>query len=106
LALAIAGATLISASSLTVVMAQEILPHRVGLASGLTLGLAFGAGGLGTTGLGVFADNFGLSGTMLVLVFLPLPVVILSLILPSGKPGPGKTSLPVEQDLELARNSK
>ncbi len=103
LALAIAGATLISASSLTVVMAQEILPNRVGLASGLTLGLAFGAGGLGTSALGKYADIFGLSQTMLLLVLLPLPVVLLSLLLPTGKPGSGKPSLKLEQEPHLAK---
>ncbi len=103
LALAIAGATLISASSLTVVMAQEILPNRVGLASGLTLGLAFGAGGLGTSALGKYADIFGLSQTMLILVLLPVPVVLLSLLLPTGKPGAGKPSLKLEQEPHLAK---
>jgi MFS transporter, FSR family, fosmidomycin resistance protein len=103
ISLAIAGATLISASSLTVVMAQEILPNRVGLASGLTLGLAFGAGGLGATALGKYADIFGLSQTMLLLVFIPLPVVILSLILPTAKPASAETGLPVEQEAHLAK---
>lgn len=85
-ALAIAGATLISASSLTVVMAQEMLPNNVGLASGLTLGLAFGAGGLGASALGKYADVFGIGQTMVVLTFLPLIVVGLSLLLPGRKP--------------------
>jgi FSR family fosmidomycin resistance protein-like MFS transporter len=103
ISLAIAGATLISASSLTVVMAQEILPNRVGLASGLTLGLAFGAGGLGATALGKYTDIFGLSQTMLLLVFIPLPVVILSLILPTAKPASAKSDFPVEPEAHLAK---
>ena len=47
LAISLAGASLIAASPLTVVMAQELLPNNIGLASGLTLGLGFGAGGVG-----------------------------------------------------------
>jgi len=85
ISLAIAGATLISASSLTVVIAQEMLPDNVGLASGLTLGLAFGTGGLGAAALGKYADFFGLSQTMLLLTLLPILVVILSLMMPGKK---------------------
>ncbi len=83
--LAIVGATLMGASSLTVVMAQELLPNRVGLASGLTLGLAFGAGGLGAAALGKFADVSSIGHTMVVLAFLPLVVVALSTLMPSDK---------------------
>jgi FSR family fosmidomycin resistance protein-like MFS transporter len=86
ISLAITGATLISASSLTVVIAQELLPNNVGLASGLTLGLAFGTGGLGAAALGKYADFFGLSQTMLILTLLPILVVVLSLMMPSKKP--------------------
>ncbi len=86
LAVAVAGSTLISASTLQVVMAQELLPRRVGLASGLTLGLGFGAGGLGASVLGKFADIFGLPQTMGVLAVIPLLVVGLCLLMPgTGK---------------------
>ncbi len=85
--LALAGTSLVSASSLTVVMAQEILPNNIGLATGLTLGLGFGAGGIGAAGLGRYADAFGLSQTMFVLTLLPIPVVLLSFFI-SYKPRP------------------
>lgn len=85
-ALAVAGATLISASTLSVVMAQELLPNSVGLASGLTLGLAFGAGGIGASVLGKFADLVGLPQTMVVLALLPLIVVVLSLMMTDTRP--------------------
>ena len=58
--LAIAGMALLASNSVTVVFAQELLPHRIGLASGLTLGLAFGAGGLGVGVSGFMADLLGL----------------------------------------------
>ncbi len=83
--IALAGAALIAASSLTVVMAQEAMPNSIGLASGLTLGLGFGAGGLGAAALGKYADLFGLPQTMMVLAFLPLAVVGFTLLMPGGK---------------------
>ena len=59
--LASAGAALLASNSVTVVYAQELLPQRIGLASGLTLGLAFGAGGLGVGVSGVMADLRGIA---------------------------------------------
>lgn len=92
IALAIAGASLISASSLTVVMAQELLPDNVGLASGLTLGLGFGAGGLGAAALGALGDAHGIGATMQALAWLPVPLVLASLLLP------GRTVSPAWED--------
>ena len=37
-------------------MSQEYLPSRLGLASGVSLGLAIGVGGIAAAGLGVVAD--------------------------------------------------
>lgn len=93
--IALAGGTLIAASSLTVVMAQEILPNSIGLASGLTLGLGFGAGGLGASALGALANNIGLPATMVIIALLPIPVVLLSLIMPSTKKIEAKAIEPV-----------
>ena len=83
--LGIAGAALISASSLTVVMAQATMPNNIGLASGLTLGLGFGAGGLGAAALGKLADVSGISLTMVIVAFLPILIIALSLLMPSQK---------------------
>jgi len=69
--LAIGGAALQASHSVTVVFAQELLPQRVAMASGLTLGLAFGAGGLGVGVSGFMADLFGLTTSVWMLVFLP-----------------------------------
>jgi FSR family fosmidomycin resistance protein-like MFS transporter len=81
ISLSIAGAALISASSLTVVMAQATMPDNIGLASGLTLGLGFGAGGLGAAALGKYADFAGLGQTLFVIALLPLGVMFLSWLL-------------------------
>jgi FSR family fosmidomycin resistance protein-like MFS transporter len=50
------GVVLSSAFSAILVYAQELLPGRVGLVSGLFFGLAFGTGGLGAAFLGKVAD--------------------------------------------------
>jgi FSR family fosmidomycin resistance protein-like MFS transporter len=52
----IIGLVLASAFSAILVYAQELLPGRVGLISGLFFGFAFGIGGIGAAGLGKVAD--------------------------------------------------
>ena len=69
--LAIAGVMLLASFSVTVVFAQDLLPDRLGLASGLTLGLAFGAGGIGVGLSGFLADLIGLKPSVWLLVLLP-----------------------------------
>jgi FSR family fosmidomycin resistance protein-like MFS transporter len=71
LLLAMAGMALLATYSVTVVYAQEMLPRRVGLASGLTFGLSFGMGGLGVWVSGVVADLMGLVASVWILVLLP-----------------------------------
>lgn len=51
------GLILSSAFSAMVVYAQELMPGRVGMISGLFFGLAFGSGGLGAAILGLIADH-------------------------------------------------
>ena len=51
-ALSLIGAATIATFSVTVVMGQEYLPNRLGVASGVTLGLSIGLGGLGAAVLG------------------------------------------------------
>ena len=68
-----------------VVLGQSYLPRRVGLASGITLGLAFSFGGLTTPLLGYIADHHGLRATIGVVACMPLLCLALSLMLPAGK---------------------
>jgi FSR family fosmidomycin resistance protein-like MFS transporter len=79
------GAALLASFSVTVVMAQELLPRHLGLASGLVLGLGFGAGGLGTALSGHLADSLGLTNAVWILVFVPLLGAVLTAFL---KPKP------------------
>ncbi|HEX8101628.1 MAG TPA: MFS transporter [Solirubrobacteraceae bacterium] len=84
--LALAGASIIATFSVTVVMGQEYLPGRLGIASGVTLGLAIGAGGLGAALLGVLADHTSLTTAMHVIAVTPLAAAALALSLPRAAP--------------------
>jgi FSR family fosmidomycin resistance protein-like MFS transporter len=72
LTLAVAGMVLVSTFGLTVVMAQTIIPQRLGMASGLLTGFAIGAGGMGVTLLGIIADHWGVPAALKAILILPL----------------------------------
>jgi FSR family fosmidomycin resistance protein-like MFS transporter len=67
----IIGLVLASAFSAILVYAQELIPGRVGLVSGLFFGLAFGMGGIGAALLGRLADAKGIELVYRVCAFLP-----------------------------------
>lgn len=68
-----------------VVLGQSYLPRRVGLASGITLGIAFSFGGLTTPLLGWIGDHHGLRALIGVVACIPMLCLALSLVLPSEK---------------------
>jgi FSR family fosmidomycin resistance protein-like MFS transporter len=80
--LALVGGLVIATFSVTVVMGQEYLPNRIGIASGVTLGAAIGMGGVSASVLGVLADHVGLSPTLDLVAVLPLAVLALAFTLP------------------------
>mgnify|MGYP001249954109 CR=1 FL=1 len=88
-AITLLGFIILSGFSVTVVYAQFLMPSKVGMASGLTTGLAFGMGAIGAVALGKAADVFGLTDVMWFCSGLPL-VGLLALFLPSEKDGYGK----------------
>jgi len=57
------GFVLVASQTAYVVMGQEYLPNRLGIASGVTLGLAITIGGAGTPLLGLLADRISLAAT-------------------------------------------
>ena len=75
------GIALAASTSVVVVMAQEYLPDRVGLAAGVTLGLSMTIGGLLMPALGAVADHYGLRTTMTLLAMIPALAFLLSLTL-------------------------
>jgi FSR family fosmidomycin resistance protein-like MFS transporter len=76
------GFVVIANFSITVVMGQEYLPNRLGLASGITLGAAIGFGGLAAAALGVLADHTSLTTTLWTIALIPLPALLIALTLP------------------------
>jgi FSR family fosmidomycin resistance protein-like MFS transporter len=66
------GLILSSAFSAILVYAQELLPGRVGMVSGLFFGFAFGMGGIGAAVLGQLADAHGIEYVYRLCAFLPL----------------------------------
>jgi FSR family fosmidomycin resistance protein-like MFS transporter len=68
-----------------VVLGQNYLPNRIGLASGVTLGLAFSFGGITTPIFGWIADRHGLHAAITALAFMPIVCSGLSTILPKPK---------------------
>jgi len=66
----------------TIVMGQEFLPGRIGLASGVTIGLSVGMGGVAAPLLGILADSDGLRSVFELIVVFPLAALLLSLALP------------------------
>jgi FSR family fosmidomycin resistance protein-like MFS transporter len=93
--LAAIGALTIATFSITVVMGQELLPGRIGIASGVTLGLGIGIGGLSAAALGVLADHAGVETVLHLLVLLPPIALALALSLPErgvkAPPAPRRT---------------
>jgi FSR family fosmidomycin resistance protein-like MFS transporter len=89
--LALVGATTIGTFGVTVVMGQEYLPGRIGVAAGVTMGLSIGLGGVGAPILGALADSYGLPATMLAISALPLVGLALALSLPRRHPEPARS---------------
>jgi MFS transporter, FSR family, fosmidomycin resistance protein len=67
----IIGLILASAFSAIIVYAQELVPGRVGLISGVFFGFAFGMAGLGAAALGRLADAAGIEAVYRLCAFLP-----------------------------------
>jgi FSR family fosmidomycin resistance protein-like MFS transporter len=79
------GMVMASAFPAIVVFAQELLPHRLGMISGLFYGFAFGIAGLGAALLGDLADATSITFVYKVCAFLPA-IGLLAMFLPNQKP--------------------
>lgn len=80
----IIGFILASAFSAILVYAQELMPGRIGMVSGLFFGFAFGMGGLGAAVLGVVADHTSINYVYQICAYLPL-LGILTVFLPDNR---------------------
>jgi FSR family fosmidomycin resistance protein-like MFS transporter len=77
------GLVLSSAFSAILVYAQELMPGKVGMVSGLFFGFAFGMGGLGAAVLGLLADRTSIAFVYEAIAWLPLLGVV-TVLLPKG----------------------
>lgn len=68
----IIGFVLSSAFPAILLYAQELLPYKLGLVSGLFFGLAFGIAGIASAVLGNMADQYGIEAVYKVCAFMPL----------------------------------
>ena len=79
------GLVLASAFSAIVVFAQELVPGRVGMISGLFFGFSFGMSGVGAAVLGKVADVRGIYFVYHICAFLPM-IGLLTAFLPNLEP--------------------
>jgi MFS transporter, FSR family, fosmidomycin resistance protein len=78
------GLILASAFPAILVYAQELVPGKVGMISGLFFGLAFGAGGIGAAWLGALVDATSLTYVYRLCAYLPL-IGLLAAFLPDAE---------------------
>jgi FSR family fosmidomycin resistance protein-like MFS transporter len=79
------GMIMASAFSTIVVFAQELVPGRVGMISGIFFGVAFGMGGIGAAVLGKLADATSIDFVFRFCSFLPA-IGLLTIFLPDVRP--------------------
>src|SRR5699024_6602327 len=82
--LVVIGFIIMLSFSVTVVYAQELVPSKIGTMAGLTVGLAFGMGAIGSVVIGMLMDEIGVYYTMIVISFLPI-IGLVGLWLPSDR---------------------
>lgn len=75
-----AGFMLSSAFPAILLYAQELLPTKLGMISGLFFGFAFGVGGIASAVLGNFADTYGIEVIYNVCAYMPLMGIVACLL--------------------------
>ncbi len=101
---ALAGAVTIATFAVTIVMGQEYLPGRIGVASGVTIGLSIGLGGVGAPLLGLLADAHGLRSVFELTAVFPVLALVLAQFLPERAPGRGEAG--AEQETHSPRRNQ
>ena len=74
--LIVIGTLIMISFSVTVVYAQELVPSKIGTMAGLTVGFAFGMGGIGGVVIGALMDNIGIEKTMIALSLLTVLMLV------------------------------
>jgi FSR family fosmidomycin resistance protein-like MFS transporter len=83
--LALVGMCVVGTFGVTMVMSQEYLPSRIGMASGLSIGFSIGLGGIGAVALGAIADSIDLRTALWVTAIVPVLAIVLGAALPSTR---------------------
>lgn len=86
-----------ASNSVSVAMAQEMVPDNAGTASSFPMGVSWGAAGAALMVFGSIADKIGVIATMEILALIPLIAVLLALLLPGDhrfKPSSSTTQGP------------
>ena len=94
-ALALVGACVVGTFGVTMVMSQEYLPQQIGMASGLSIGMSIGLGGVAAVALGALADTVDLRTSLYVCAAVPVLAVALAAFLPSPRAGRRLATEPV-----------
>jgi FSR family fosmidomycin resistance protein-like MFS transporter len=81
-ALVLSGAAVIGTFGVSLVLSQEYMPGRVGMASGLSIGLAIGLGGVAALTLGAVADAIDLETAVIATAAGPALAFFVTLLLP------------------------
>jgi FSR family fosmidomycin resistance protein-like MFS transporter len=85
IAVCVAGAVIVSTFGVTIVMSQEYLPSRVAMASGMSVGLATGLGGVAAVVLGAVADAIDLRAALIGTAIGPVLGVLVAAGLPRDR---------------------
>lgn len=79
------GFCLLSTNAVSVVYGQKLLPQKIGMVSGLMVGLSIGSAGIAATVLGYFADLWGMLFVFSLLAVVLSTGCLLSLFLPTDR---------------------
>lgn len=95
--LALFGLSILATSSVTTVMCQNLMPHNVGLASGLMTGFGYGVAGLALVLVGYLVDALGVRAAFWSLCLATLATFLLAVWCPSEPDSGNAGSPPVER---------
>jgi FSR family fosmidomycin resistance protein-like MFS transporter len=93
-ALALVGVCVVGTFGVTMVLSQLYLPRHVGMASGLSVGLAMGVGGVAAVILGAVADAIDLKTALTISALVPAFGVVACLRLPAPASPPSRPPKP------------
>ncbi len=82
IALVLSGAAVIGTFGVSLVMSQEYMPGRVGMASGLSIGMAIGLGGIAALSLGTVADAVDIDAAVVATAAGPALALLVAMMLP------------------------